>query len=134
MNGENATSGQCEKLQEKILAEYPRLGADDTFRFGCHAGVSCFNRCCGDANIFLSPYDVLRMKKRLDMTSSDFLDQYALMPVQKEMQTPVVVLRFAFLWLRFSLFGDPTVRVKADVAQAFKGKLDKKELFGKKPG
>ncbi len=285
---ENASSGPREKLQEKILADYPRLGAGDTFRFGCHAGVSCFNRCCGDVNIFLSPYDVLRMKKRLGMKSSDFLDKYALMPVQKDMQTPVVVLRmnddkakscpflkdqgcsiysdrpwpcrmyplglasqkdtpdgwqgdrfyfllkedvckgfeestkewtvgqwlenqgidaydewgegfkeltlhkyfeeggflspekmqmlftacydldkfrdfvfgstllqrfdvdedfvdemryndeellrFAFLWLRFSLFGDPTVRVKADVAEAFKGKLDKKELFGKKPG
>ena len=41
------------------------------------------------------------------------------------------LLRFAFLWLRFSLFGEQTVKVKADVAEAFKGKLDKKELFDK---
>jgi Fe-S-cluster containining protein len=82
-----------EKLQEKILADYPRLGPDDTFKFGCHPGVSCFNRCCGDVNIFLSPYDVLRMKKRLEMTSGDFLDKYAVLPVQKDMRTPVVMLR-----------------------------------------
>jgi Fe-S-cluster containining protein len=93
MSGENTPSDPRERLQEKILAEYPRLGPDDTFRFACHPGVSCFNRCCGDVNIFLSPYDVLRMKKRLGMTSGDFLDQYALMPVQKDMKTPVVVLR-----------------------------------------
>ena len=82
-----------ERLQEKILSDYPRLGPDDTFKFACHSGVSCFNRCCGDVNIFLSPYDVLRMKRRLKMTSGDFLEKYALMPVQKDMKTPVVVLR-----------------------------------------
>ena len=42
------------------------------------------------------------------------------------------LLRFAFLWLRFSLFGEPTVRARADVLDAFKGSLDKKELFAKK--
>jgi hypothetical protein len=39
------------------------------------------------------------------------------------------LLRFAFLWLRFSLFGEQTMKVKADVAKAFKGSLDKRELF-----
>jgi hypothetical protein len=39
------------------------------------------------------------------------------------------LLRFAFLWVQFSLFGERTVRAKADVIEAFKGKLDKKELF-----
>ncbi len=80
-------------LEEKILQDSPRLGLDDTFNFGCHSGVSCFNRCCNDVNIFLSPYDVLRLKNRLGMSSSDFLDKYAILPVQKEMSTPVVVLR-----------------------------------------
>ncbi len=82
-----------EQLQEKILTDSPRLGPDDTFKFACHPGVSCFNRCCADVNIFLSPYDVLRMKRRLGMKSSDFLEKYALMPVQKEMKVPAVVLR-----------------------------------------
>jgi uncharacterized protein len=82
-----------ERLQEKILAEYPRLGLEDPFTFGCHPGVSCFNCCCSDVNIFLSPYDVLRLKKRLGITSGGFLDRYALMPVQKDMKTPVVLLR-----------------------------------------
>ena len=84
-----------EQLQERILTEYPRLGPEDTFRFACHPGVSCFNKCCADVNIFLSPYDVLRMKRRLGMKSGDFLDKYALMPVHKDMRTPVVVLRMS---------------------------------------
>ena len=82
-----------EQLQERVLADYPRLGPDDRFRFGCHPGVSCFNCCCRDVNIFLSPYDVLRLKRRLGITSGEFLDRYTLTPVQKDMRTPVVVLR-----------------------------------------
>ena len=93
MSGAPPTDDPREKLQEKIIADYPRLGPDDTFKFACHPGVSCFNKCCGDVNIFLSPYDVLRMKKRLGMTSTDFLDEYAILPVQKDMKTPVVMLR-----------------------------------------
>lgn len=81
------------RLEEKIMADHTRLGPEDCFRFGCHPGVSCFNKCCSDVNIFLSPYDVLRMKRRLGMTSSEFLDRYALLPVQKDMTTPVVMLR-----------------------------------------
>jgi Fe-S-cluster containining protein len=90
---ESTPTDPREQLQEKILAEQPRLGLDDSFKFACHPGVSCFNKCCGDVNIFLSPFDVLRMKKRLGMTSGEFLDKFAAMPVQKDMRTPVVVLK-----------------------------------------
>ncbi len=82
-----------DQLQQRVLAEYPRLGPDDGFQFACHPGLSCFNCCCRDVNIFLSPYDVLRLKKRLGISSSEFLDRYALTPVQKDMRTPVVLLR-----------------------------------------
>jgi Fe-S-cluster containining protein len=88
-----ATGAAAERLQEKILADFDRLGPDDEFTFGCHPGVSCFNCCCSDVNIFLSPYDVMRLKQRLGMTSGEFLDRYALLPVQREMRTPVVLLR-----------------------------------------
>lgn len=82
-----------ELLREKILEEHARLGPQDTFKFGCHPGVSCFNTCCSDVNIFLSPYDVLRLKKRLGISSTEFLEKYTLLPVQEDMTTPVVLLR-----------------------------------------
>jgi len=81
------------QLEEEILADYPRLGPDDTFKFSCHPGVSCFNKCCGDVNIVLSPYDVLRMKKRLGLSSGEFLDKHTLLPIQEDMKTPLVLLR-----------------------------------------
>lgn len=83
------------RLAERILAEAPRLGPDDPFAFACHPGVPCFGRCCADVNIFLSPYDVLRMKRRLGLTSREFLERHTLLPVQKDMKTPVVLLRMA---------------------------------------
>ncbi len=41
------------------------------------------------------------------------------------------LLRFAYLWLRFSLFGEKTVRIKGAAMEAMKGKLAEKEQSGK---
>jgi Fe-S-cluster containining protein len=81
------------EMEERILKDAPRLGLKDKFKFACHPGVSCFNKCCGDVNIILSPYDVLRIKNRLGIKSSEFLDKYTLLPIQKGMKTPMVLLR-----------------------------------------
>lgn len=83
------------QLKEEILADLPRLGPNDTFTFSCQPGISCFNRCCGDVNIFLTPYDVLRIKNRLGIDSTEFLDKYTLMPFQKDMKTPALVLKMS---------------------------------------
>ena len=91
-NGTQPEDAQT-RLQKLIVEDQERLGLDDTFRFGCYPGISCFNTCCGDVNIFLSPYDVLRMKKRLGLTSMEFLKEYTLLPIQKDITTPVVLLR-----------------------------------------
>ncbi len=36
---------------------------DDKFKFSCHKELTCYNTCCRDVNIFLTPYDVLRMRR-----------------------------------------------------------------------
>ena len=82
-----------ELLKERILGDHTRLEPNDTFKFGCYPGISCFNTCCSDVNIFLSPYDVLRLKNRLGMSSTEFLEKHTLLPVQRDMTTPVVLLR-----------------------------------------
>ncbi|MBW2593638.1 MAG: YkgJ family cysteine cluster protein [Deltaproteobacteria bacterium] len=53
-----------------------RIGSDDTFNFRCHPDIGCFNRCCRNLNLFLYPYDVIRLKNRLELTSEDFLDRH----------------------------------------------------------
>ena len=52
------------------------LTADATIRFRCYKGISCFNACCKQADVTLAPYDILRLKRRLGMTSSDFIRDY----------------------------------------------------------
>ena len=50
-----------------------KLDLSSEIRFRCHPGVSCFNACCKQADVTLTPYDVIRMKDRLGMGSSEFL-------------------------------------------------------------
>lgn len=87
------TDRGAEKLKKAILNDFPRLTKEDSFNFSCSKGVPCFNACCADVNIALTPYDVLRMKNRLAITSGDFLDRYTVIPFSKEQQFPVVLLR-----------------------------------------
>jgi Fe-S-cluster containining protein len=70
-----------------------QLAGDDRFRFGCDPEVPCFTRCCADVNIVLTPVDVLRLSRRLGLTSTEFLARHALVPITKDLQLPVVMLR-----------------------------------------
>ncbi len=52
------------------------LEPDAVIQFRCHKGIACFNACCKNIDISLTPYDILRLKKRLGMTSGEFLNEY----------------------------------------------------------
>jgi len=47
-----------------------------TIQFSCHQGITCWNACCSNIDISLTPYDVLRLKKRLNVASAVFLKEY----------------------------------------------------------
>lgn len=49
---------------------------DGPFRFRCHPGVSCYKVCCRRLELFLYPYDVLRLKNRLGLTSAQFMREH----------------------------------------------------------
>jgi len=82
-----------EAYKEQILKNSQRLAAEDKFKFACHPGVSCFGKCCANVNIFLTPYDVLRMKNAKDISSTEFLKEYAFPLSLEENQLPVVLLK-----------------------------------------
>ncbi|MBT3218619.1 MAG: YkgJ family cysteine cluster protein [Proteobacteria bacterium] len=81
------------EFKAKVLEDAPRFGLSDRFKFGCHPGVSCFNHCCRDINIFLTPYDVLRLKNHLGISSIEFHDKYSVVPFNKEIKQPVPLIR-----------------------------------------
>jgi Fe-S-cluster containining protein len=72
-----------------------RIQDGDTFRFRCHPDVECFNRCCRNLNLFLYPYDVLRLKQSLEITSDKFLDHYVDVVMRPSNFFPEVLLRMA---------------------------------------
>ncbi|MFZ1986897.1 MAG: YkgJ family cysteine cluster protein [Desulfatitalea sp.] len=71
------------------------LGPDDTFRFHCHNQLACFNRCCHNLNLFLYPYDVLRLKRNLGISSDQFIEGYVDVVLRQANHFPEVVLRMA---------------------------------------
>lgn len=49
---------------------------DHVIKFECKAGISCWNACCKMIDITLTPYDIVRLKNRLGMSSAEFLAAY----------------------------------------------------------
>ena len=67
-------------MEQRLLPRnVRRISLDDAFAFRCHPGVPCFTHCCRQLELALTPYDVLRLKRRLRLPSSAFLDQFVIM-------------------------------------------------------
>jgi len=48
----------------------------DSMPFECCSDNPCFNECCRDLNQALTPYDILRLKRNLGISSQAFLKKY----------------------------------------------------------
>jgi Fe-S-cluster containining protein len=73
--------------------EPTQLTLNSKFKFRCHKGVKCFTKCCSNINILLTPYDIVMMKKRLGLSSEEFLDKYTYMEVDEKSTQPLVRLK-----------------------------------------
>ncbi|AOY59919.1 MULTISPECIES: YkgJ family cysteine cluster protein [Desulfococcus] len=84
-------------IDPESLEDLPgrRLGGEDRFSFACHPKVGCFNRCCRNLNLFLYPYDVVRLRKNLDISSDRFLERYVDVVLRPGSHFPEVLLRMA---------------------------------------
>lgn len=63
-----------DKNPSHIMPE--KLTLNSPLQFACHPGVSCFTACCHNIQIVLTPYDIMILRKRLNMTAHDFIVQY----------------------------------------------------------
>ena len=70
-----------------------RLGPQSKFKFECHKGVQCFTKCCSGIRITLTPYDIIRLKNRLQLTSEEFLAIYTEPHLLEKTDLPVVTLK-----------------------------------------
>jgi len=76
-----------------FLDSLPELEEGKTYNFKCYPGIACFNACCSDLNMVLTPYDILRLRRALDVGSVDFLRTHTTMNMAEDTNFPVFHLR-----------------------------------------
>jgi Fe-S-cluster containining protein len=69
------------------------ISRQESFRFSCSPDGPCFNECCRDLNQFLTPYDILRLKNHLGLSSEEFLRKYTSQHTGPESGLPIVTLK-----------------------------------------
>ena len=78
---------------QEWLDSLPVVGEGQTFCFECTPEVPCFNRCCRQLTLPLTPYDVLRLRRRLGLDSATFFDTFATIRSFPDSGLPIVMLR-----------------------------------------
>lgn len=78
---------------QRFLDSLPELAPDQEFHFACHPQVPCFNACCGDLNLMLTPFDVLRLRQALGEPSAEFIRTRAHVALAPDTGLPLMRLR-----------------------------------------
>lgn len=66
---------------------------NDPMAFFCGPENPCFNECCRDLNQALTPYDILRLKRNLGLSSPNFLHTYTSRHPGPQSGLPVVCFK-----------------------------------------
>lgn len=80
---------------KEFLDSLEELKPGETFRFKCYPGVQCFNECCADLNLVLTPYDILRLRKNLGLSSREFIHDFCHASMAQDTRFPVLSLRMS---------------------------------------
>ncbi len=70
-----------------------RLDLSSKFCFSCDKELACFTKCCRTNNISLTPYDIIRLKKRLGLSSDEFIRIYTLPGKVEQSDLPIPVMK-----------------------------------------
>jgi Uncharacterised protein family (UPF0153). len=71
----NNTLTEDQPIRESPVLPQTFDGAKE-IRFQCRKGIACWNACCSNIDISLTPYDILRLKQRFGIGSGEFLQKY----------------------------------------------------------
>lgn len=70
-----------------------RFTASDSFNFRCHSGVPCWNACCHNTDITLTPYDILRLARRFETRPSTVISTMTAPAEHEASGMPVLKLK-----------------------------------------
>lgn len=94
------------------MEERTILNASSPLNFACNEALPCFTRCCRNVNIYLTPYDVLRLRRALGgMPSGEFLARHTRHVLAKDRHIPIVQLLMEPDSLACSFVGDAGCKV-----------------------
>jgi hypothetical protein len=83
---------------DDIKKEFPEgmkpLGKS-VFRFACHPGVKCYMSCCRKLDLILYPYDIIRLKKRLNISAEELLRNHTRLGPSTHPYFPAVMLQMS---------------------------------------
>ena len=82
-----------DKIEKTSEIPPEQLSLSSKLHFKCHKGVKCFTDCCRGIDIMLTPYDILTMRKKLGITSEEFLAEFTTPQLLEKAGLPVVTLR-----------------------------------------
>lgn len=68
----------------EAMENLPQIDKDTAFQFECGPQQACYNRCCHDVAIPLTPYDAARAIRNLNIASEAFLTAFAERSVMPE--------------------------------------------------
>ena len=80
-----------DKNPSNILPE--KLTLDSPLQFECHPGVSCFTACCHNIKIILTPYDILILRRRLNIPAHEFITLYTEPTYLEKTDMPGVLIK-----------------------------------------
>jgi len=66
---------------------------NSAFRFRCGPDVKCYRTCCRKLDLILYPYDIIRLKQRLAITSEEFMRRHTRLGPSSHPFFPAVMLR-----------------------------------------
>ncbi|MFO7760569.1 MAG: YkgJ family cysteine cluster protein [Desulfobia sp.] len=72
----NRQADPFNSLNNPSHIEPKKYSLDSKIQFRCHPGVPCFTSCCGNIDIILTPFDILRLRKHLGMSANEFLYRF----------------------------------------------------------
>lgn len=70
-----------------------QMTSKSSFNFKCYKGIECFTKCCSNIQILLTPYDIIRLKNRLAISTGDFLNDYTYIELEDKSSHPFVFLK-----------------------------------------
>lgn len=70
-----------------------RLDLESSFSFDCDPEMACSSKCCRGVQIMLTPYDVIRMKQRIGISSDEFLSIYTTLGHIEQTDLPIPMLK-----------------------------------------